>query len=198
MTLPTSFCCTFFAVLLAAWGMFPLAWAYGDHTPALSWTDSWNGPTNHQDKAEAVCILADGSIVVAATTYDTTLVFERLSLISYDQQGNILWSTVDPTRTRVNNMILSATGDLLISGYSREGNELVMFVRRVNAANGSVIWHKIHATDSGSQDFGPAVAEDAVSGEVLIAGTLNDDFLVVRYALADGALIDTHTFDGPQ
>src|SRR5687767_2981629 len=110
--------CVIAVALTGAAGMLMPASAVADDTPALSWTDSWNGPTNHQDRAQAACILADGSIVVAATTYDTSLVFHRLSLIRYDQKGNVLWSTVEPTRTHVNNMILSATGDVLLTGYS--------------------------------------------------------------------------------
>lgn len=184
-------------VLAAALGMVIAAAAHADHLPVLAWTDSWNGPANHSDTAIAACVLPDGSVVVAADTH-LPPIGTHLALICYDQQGKVLWSTVETAQPlRATNMITSATGDVFITG--RAINSTV-FTRRVNAANGDVVWHEAYTVSSHvtPEGFGPSLAEDSITGEVLVAAADNDDFLVVRYTLSDGALIDTHTFDASQ
>jgi hypothetical protein len=170
--------------------------AFAGNLPTLEWTRSWNGPNNHADHAIATLILPDGSILVAGDAYEPFFGAKPV-LLRYDQKGNLLWSIVEQSHLQIRRMILSSTGDVLLTGYVFRDNSWKVFVRRVNPAQGATVWEQTHSANM-IAEFGPAVAEDPTTGEVLVAATDQNDFLVARYSLADGSFIDAHTYDGPQ
>lgn len=179
-----------------------LAWsppaAFADATPSLPWVKSWNGPANHSDQPEDVAILPGGDILVVAQSYDPSLGSDRTAVIRYDQAGNVVWSIVDPGISQVRNVMVLSNGDPLIYGLVSNAGQWNLFLRRINASTGGTAWEKLHLVPYISDQFGAAVAEDPATGRLLVAATSQNDFLIMRYAVTDGAFIGELTWDGPQ
>lgn len=166
--------------------------------PTRSWVRAWNGPANHADEPVAVVMLADHSVVIAGDTYDPSMGGHHPMLLRYDALGGVMWSIVEPGFTRYASLQRSITGDLLLSGFYFENAAWKLFVRRVNPADGSQVWQVSHSATLAFGPFKPAVAEDAATGRMLVAASLANDSLILRYNTSDGSFVDEFSFDGPQ
>lgn len=161
-------------------------------------------------------------VAVAAAPDGGVLVVARQREITSDQDGNL---TVGKIRTRAlryggdlaplwdvllapddvdlfpSAAVADAAGDLYITGAvaGQDGDDV--FVVRLAAADGSLVWSATHdgaAVDS--DDFGRGVALTA-DGEVVVVGRVSDadqdsDVWVRKLAAADGAEIWTSTWSG--
>jgi hypothetical protein len=97
---------------------------------------------------------------------------------------------------------LAPNGDVIVAGETQEGSRRWL-VMKLAAADGSVLWSKSFVgSDPNGNILVEALAVDAATGDVLVAGALGDvgaayDFGVIRVAAADGSELWRLTEDGP-
>ena len=130
--------------------------------PEWLWLEEWNGPANHSDEAAAVLALPDGSVLVAARTYDAnpSLTGFHPALLRYDARGELLWSIVEPSYSTWRSLDHSSSGDALLSGFEFIKGEWNVVVRRLDPSDGSTTWETARPASPSFEAFKPAVVED--------------------------------------
>lgn len=168
--------------------------------PTRTWVRAWNGPANHSDEPAAVLMLADHSVIVAGDTYDPApgAAGHHPVILRYDAAGNVMWSIIEPGFDRFVSLHKSITGDVLLVGHLHDGTSWNVFVRRIDPVDGGTVWQAQHPAALSFGPFKPGIAEDAATQRLLVATTLANDQLILRFDLNDGAFIDEFSFDGPQ
>jgi hypothetical protein len=121
------------------------------------------------DDAAGMAVDSAGNVVVAGR-----------SLNKFDAAGNLLWSASYEGVT-LTGLALDARGNSYLTGYSFNGSNLDFVTMKVTAA-GTLLWSKSY--DSGSDDMAMALAVDASSTGLYVAGWRDGSAaIVLRYVL---------------
>ena len=174
---------------------------YASASGATLWQQSYNGPFEKYDAANAAVIDSAGNVIVTGTSAGTVYT------IKYDEHGAIVWthryhgsghdggSSWGQDAGKA--VAVDRHGNVAVTGSSvgLEGNSDI-YTAKYAAADGALLWERRYNGPSGSFDEGSVVAIDA-SGNVFVTGQsygslggeAEPDFYTAKYAAADGALL---------
>ncbi|MCU7805801.1 MAG: DUF4347 domain-containing protein, partial [Candidatus Thiodiazotropha sp. (ex Lucinoma borealis)] len=173
-------------------------------------TDISTVPTSGNDLAQSVTVDSDDKILVAGFSYNSTTSSFEFTLVRYDTDGSLdtTFDTDGIVTTDIGtsssdggySVTLQPDGKILVAGtsdsdfalvrYNSDGSLDATFDGNSGFGNGIV------TTDIGtsSADAGFSVTVQA-DGKILVAGSSDDDFTLVRYHV-DGSLDTTFDADG--
>lgn len=137
----------------------------------ILWSKSFGG--TREDQGLGLVEMPNGDLVVCGyqSVSDSE---EALFVARTDKKGNLIWvKSYNPAQhiKRGNSVTLAPNGDLVVVGYMQTtlaSNNKDVYVTRINAANGDMIWDKTFDI-AGKDDFGRA-AVMAKDGNIVIAG----------------------------
>lgn len=119
-----------------------------------------------------------GAIYVTGFSVDFGVVTVR-----YDLAGNEVWKVFNAAGDSTGGVAVDQSdGDIYISGANSTGdllNPYDSFVIKYKGLDGSVIWQEI--SDKGTHETFHGIAVDSISQNVYAAGTVNGDFVIVKY-----------------
>ncbi len=168
---------------------------------ALLWEKRYSGLNDLDDYGTVVAVDGDGNVVVTGTSdsdffHSTPGDFYTAKYAGTN--GALLWER------RYNGpgngwdepyaMAVDASGNVAVTGYSAGGAEnSISYTAKYAASDGSVIWEK--RTAQNYDIVRDLTLEDG--GDVVVTGTINEDFYTARYAAGDGAALWEKRYDGP-
>lgn len=163
------------------------------------WTQTYNGPAADADRANAVNVASDGTLVVAGMI--TSLRSEDILVRKYDGQGTaLLTSFVDTSAKLVdrgNAVAIDSAGNVLAAGFRTFDTRQRLWVRKYGSTL-ETFWTR----DVGSEmQVGEAHAVGVTGdGDVIVAGALgapgDTNIWIRRYGL-DATVRWTKTVPGP-
>ncbi|HWB21097.1 MAG TPA: dockerin type I domain-containing protein [Phycisphaerales bacterium] len=187
-----------FPLFMCAAALASSSAARAETQPVRLWNQVWNAPSNHHDEPSDVLTLPDHSILVSGSAYNPVDAGTYPVLLHYSESGQLLWAHVESQYASFKHLLLSSTGDVLLIATTTIKNVWQVVVRRLNPEDGSTVWEAIHPASYQSNPFSPVIREDPATQSVLVATTLNTDFLMLRLDFKTGQLLDEHSYDGPQ
>jgi outer membrane protein assembly factor BamB len=179
-------------VLLVASG------ALAENPPTEAWVQEWNGPGNFNDEGFLISTDPSGPIYVAGTTLEPVPgQLDDVLLQRLDLEGNLIWTRIHGVagNDKPSALIVAANGDVVVAGTAREGVQISLFSLRYSAA-GELIWStSFPLSEPLHEHFIPRLVEDQ-QGSLVISGTTNSNFLVLKYA-GDGTFLWDQSYDSP-
>jgi uncharacterized delta-60 repeat protein len=166
--------------------------------PTEVWLQEWNGPGNFNDEGFLVAADPLGPIYVVGTTLEPSPgQLDDVLLQRLDHEGNLVWTRIHGVAgfDKPSAMIVAANGDVVVAGTAREGVQISLFSLRYSAA-GELIWsNSFPLSETPNEHYLPKLVEDHL-GALVISGTTDNNFLVLKYA-GDGTLLWDQTHDSP-
>ncbi len=140
------------------------------YTPdgARRWEHGWNGPQDRTDHFSRVALGADGSVIVAGSTYASkTHAFDGVAMALDPSDGHEKWITTmaAPGFTQV--VDLAVSGDTTYIATSRHDdswNQAVVALR-----GGEMAWQQVH--DSGGRDKAVGAALSPWGDTIVVVGS---------------------------
>ena len=168
----------------------------------LLWARSYDGPSD--DVAMAVSFDRNGNVVVTGGSSQdewrnddddlTRLDYYTAKYAAAD--GALLWERryngPGDNRDQARAIAIDANNNVVVTGYSDGESNRDQYTAKYAASDGALLWEGRRA-GFGS---GNALAFDA-SGNVIVAGTSQDDAHAVKYLGVDGTLLWEQRRDGP-
>lgn len=188
----------FTLVLLLIWiaaGVRPVGAAGGDIV--------WQRGDSQAGKQQAVASAVDSEGNVIVTGYRTAG-SDDLQTVKFNSDGSgIAWRATYDRAGGIDQALAVAVDfndDVIVAGYSWNGQNSDVHTIKYDGATGAVIWQKAYNGAANGQDHGTAVAIDSLNN-VYVAGysqngSGNDDYLILKYEPAGGALAWEAVADG--
>jgi uncharacterized delta-60 repeat protein len=193
-----------------SYDFFTIEYASADGAPL--WEQSYNGPFENYDAANAAAIDAAGNVIVTGTSAGADGNGDAYT-IKYDENGAIVWTHrydgpgyngAGFGHDAGNAVAVDGNGNVAVTGssVSLEGG-LDFYTAKYAAADGALLWERRYDGPAGN-DEASAVASDA-SGNVIVAGQsygspgggeAEPNFYTAKYAAADGSLLWERRYDG--
>lgn len=156
-----------------------------------------SNPLINADEGRAVAVDGAGNVIVAGGAFSQADGFDYYTAKYAGATGAVLWEKVygDPSGNfdELRALAVDAAGNAIVTGYTRNSsNEEDYYTIKYAAGDGSVAWAARY--DGPSDEFSfrdddaRSVQVDA-SGNVLVAGNSDGLLHVVKYAVANGALL---------
>ncbi|MFN0200993.1 MAG: T9SS type A sorting domain-containing protein [Bacteroidia bacterium] len=154
----------------------------------LQWSKTFNGSGDADDRLSNM-IVYNNFIYLIGNSRNTTTNLHNISLIKYDNTGNVVWQKnygIATEDEKVKDLFVDAAENVYFTGTKDNGTTLdILTVKYDNA--GIPKWVKLY--DGGDEDEARGVVAD-VNGKVTIAGTsrrttsgsLNDDMMTLQYS----------------
>jgi uncharacterized delta-60 repeat protein len=173
---------------------------------AILWSKAYNGPGNSNDEGRAVAVDGSGNVIVAGTSVGSGGNYDYYTAKYAAADGAVLWekryngtgnNTDEPAAVAVD-----AAGNVAVTGFSTgTGGNYDYYTAKYRAADGVQLWEaRMNGTGNGF-DWAYGVAVDAL-GNVIVTGTSpaasnNFDYVTVKYAAANGAVVWSKRYNGP-
>ena len=159
---------------------------------ALLWERRYKGPANASDGASAVAVDARGNVVVTGSSVGNESGADYYTAKYAAANGALLWekryngpaNQGDEARA----LVLDASGNVVVTGFSGNGNSEDCYTAKYAATGGALLWEKRYHGPANGNDRGLAVAVDA-KGNVVVTGFSNGDYHTAKYGAANGALL---------
>jgi hypothetical protein len=168
--------------------------------------------TNASDQAHGIALDSAGNVVIGGEIFVTEGVPQattrRMFVAKYDAEGNLLWSKIQPSRTRNDRktgdftaIAVDPQGNVILTGYGQSsGNQWDYLIYRFRP-NGELAWFKNYGSPSGLIDELQGLALDD-TGNVYVTGTMalnenNLDPMTIKYDTA-GKVVWQHKFGYPR
>lgn len=178
---------------------------------ALLWARGYDGPSD--DEALAVATDASGNVVVTGGSSQDVSRNDDDGLIRYDYytakyaaaDGALLWERryngPGNGRDRARAVAVDQSDNVVVTGSSVGATDADYYTAKYAGADGGVLWERRYNGPADSVDSAVALALDA-SGNVVVTGHSRGtngllDYYTAKYAVADGALLWEHRYNGP-
>lgn len=130
------------------------------------------GIANISDEITDLVVLQDGSFVMVGSDYTTG--FGQLRIIKTDAQGNVLWSKLFGITTNEfieegYGLTVAQNGDIVAVGKRKKGAVEDIYLVRVAALDGALIWETAYETTPNTAEAGNSIVT-APDGGFVIAG----------------------------
>ena len=163
----------------------------------------WQRGDSQAGKQQAVASAVDSQGNVIVTGYRTAA-SDDFQTVKFNADGSgIAWrATYDRTGgiDQALAVAVDSNDDVIVTGYSWNGQNSDVNTIKYNGATGAVIWQKAYNGAANGQDHGTAVGIDSLNnvyvGGYSQNGSGNDDYLILKYEPAEGALAWEATADG--
>jgi DNA-binding beta-propeller fold protein YncE len=138
--------------------------------------------TNTSEYSQGIALDSAGNVFIGGEIFFTGGVPQattrRLFVAKYDADGNLLWSQIQPNRTRTDRLTGDFTeiavdpqGHVVLTGYGQSsGNQWDYLIYRYRP-NGELAWYKKFGGSSGLMDELQGLALDD-TGNVYVTGTI--------------------------
>jgi hypothetical protein len=170
---------------------------------ALLWEQTYNGPANSYDRAQAIAVDAGGNVVVTGYSINTNFYADYYTAKYAATNGALLWEQryIGGYASAV---AVDSSGNAVVTGTSNGGAGCEnYYTAKYASANGALLWEKRYNGPANDSDIAYAVAVDR-SDNVVVTGTTdfndygtNSDYYTAKYAAADGALLWEKRYNGP-
>ncbi|HUS34626.1 MAG TPA: PQQ-binding-like beta-propeller repeat protein [Verrucomicrobiae bacterium] len=175
---------------------------YDGASGALVWEKRYNGPANGQDYPSAVTVDSNGNVVVTGFSYASNVDSYTAKYAATD--GALLWEKRYNGPANSDDyggaVAVDTSGNVFVTGFSFNGSDNDYYTAKYAVLDGALLWEKRFSGPTSSGDFPRGLAVDS-SGNVLVTGIssngTNDDYHIVKYAAADGALLLEKRYNGP-
>jgi uncharacterized delta-60 repeat protein len=161
---------------------------YGTRPATQVWAANFDSLGGGNDLLAGMAIDPAGNVVVTGSTY--TAKFAAAD-------GALLWTQPFPGVGQ--DVAVDSAGNVFVTGRS-SGTSVDTYTAKYAGANGTLMWQRSYDGPAGGQDTAYSIAVDA-TGNAVIAGysvgvSGDDDWLVIKYAGADGVTQWTVRYDG--
>jgi len=187
---------------------------YAAANGALLWEKRYNGPADHDDRANAVAVDSSGNVVVTGYSNSTNVIDGSYYADYYTAKyaaadGALLWEKrySGPVNRLYEDsgpqgVVVDGSGNVVVTGSSHNGTNADYYTAKYAAVDGTLLWEKHYNGPGNGYDYANAVAVDG-SGNVVVTGTSygtnsNMDYYTAKYAAADGALLWEKRYNGPE
>jgi len=162
---------------------------------ALLWEQSYNGPANREDNAQAVSVDSGGNVVVTGSSRSAAgndFYTAKYAAVS----GTLLWEKRHSGSAYYGEgakaLSLDARGNVVVTGAA-QGN---FYTAKYASADGALLWEQRLSDGPGIFGGARAVAVDG-NGDVVVMGSSRGNIYTAKYASADGALLWEKRYNGP-
>jgi hypothetical protein len=169
-------------------------------TGAVVWQKVFAGTANKDDDALALALDSAGNAVVAGLSFNTGGVIEIKAVKYAAADGAVLWERSIPSGAFASAyaVALDAGGNVFIGAEGNAGGTSDIRIVKLAAATGATIWDQTF--NGGADDFISDLAVDS-AGNVVVTGVSsdaagNEDFRILKYNGASGALAWQQSFNG--
>lgn len=169
------------------------------------WAKRFHGPAKDDDTTVDVATDAQGNVFVTGYTikgapnYDEDFYTVKYAAVD----GRLLWECFYDGDTHENDqpvgMVVDARGDVVVAGYTINGIQTDFYTVKYSGTDGHTLWKMRYAGLEGGFDTPTAVGMDA-DGNVFVTGRTegeDSDWLTIKYASADGAVLWLKTYSTP-
>ncbi len=175
---------------------------YDAFTGDQLWAKALNKTDNIEAKGNAITSDNDGNVYVTGYT-TTALTGKDISIIKYDNSGNITWDKeIDNLNfDDVGNSIgLSANNDILVTGTTATGMTAASdnYITLSYSTNGDLEWSKNYNGPGGNKDVSNKMAVSTTENAIYVTGssmsdsyTGSTDMFTVKYDISTGDVIDS-------
>ncbi|MBE7498473.1 MAG: cadherin-like beta sandwich domain-containing protein [Verrucomicrobiaceae bacterium] len=161
-----------------------------DGAGALQWERLWDSPFGSSDAGHDVVLDSQGDVIVAGTSYRAAGVQDGHA-VKYDgATGAQVWSRRFDGAAGLQDLLravdVDAEDNAVVTGYSQQnGGGHDILTAKLAAADGSLVWERLHDGTAGLDDESFAVGVSG-DGHVYVAGQSgraggSTDFLVLGY-----------------
>lgn len=174
-------------LMLSGW----LGPAEVDASPVLSplWSRSFDA-YQHEDRVLSTAIVGNDGVLQLVRAYAPADLGYRLVLLRYEADGQLTWTREEAWLPGGRASLASAVdGTMVLAAV----DTLHLLVRKFDGVSGDVIWERqreLSVSAAAATLHSAVLARDASSGQILVAVSDQDDFLVVRYAGDGSSLSD--------
>ena len=161
------------------------------------WDRSYDGGSD--DYVADLVLDRSGNVLVAGTSMNAAGNNDFTILRLDGATGAITWhrSFDSGGNDEAFGIAADASGNAFVTGFTTGANADFRTLK-LAAADGSIVWQQSY--DGGSDDYGQAVATDS-AGNAIVTGQSrnaagNVDFMTIKYAAKDGAVLWRKAYDG--
>jgi hypothetical protein len=170
------------------------------NTGAVVWQKVFSGAGGKDDDAQSVAVDASGNAIVAGLSFNAAGAIEAKVIKYAAADGAVMWERSLPSGTFSAAFVvaLDANGNAFIGAEGNPTGNSDIRVIKLAAATGATIWDQ--AFNGGADDYISDLAVDSAGNVVVIGVSVNavgdDDFKILKYNGASGAVLWQQTFNG--
>lgn len=165
------------------------------------WTNRYNGPGSSPSEADDVRTLSvdgDGNVIVTGTSQRRGRPGSDFATVKYQTDGTPVWTNrfeeAGFTLDSVNDLAVDASGNVFITGDSREGStEVSDYITIKYDADGAALWTNRFNSLGNGRDSSGAVKVDQAGNAYVYGGSGGKNKAVIKYA-PDGTPAWTNLF----
>ncbi|RJR44849.1 MAG: hypothetical protein C4567_04000 [Deltaproteobacteria bacterium] len=158
----------------------------------LLWIQSYNGPANGDDYAQAMAVDAQANVYVTGRSYSGYLLGSACATLKYDTNGQLLWERrsewPEGGSIYVKALVVDQQGNSYVTGSAvkKEGIDSGYDFATVKySPDGDELWVRSYNGPESGHDFAQAMALDA-QGNVYVSGescsNANSEYATVKYS----------------
>jgi hypothetical protein len=168
--------------------------------------------TNASDQSFGIALDSAGNVFIGGEIFVREGIPQattrRMFVAKYDAEGNLLWSQIQPNRTRNDRLTGDFTaiavdrlGNVILTGYGQSSGNQWDYLAYRYRPNGELAWYKQYGGSAGLVDQLQALALDD-TGNVYVTGTMgfgsnNLDPMTIKYDTS-GKILWQHQFRYPR
>ncbi|MGH2575376.1 MAG: T9SS type A sorting domain-containing protein, partial [Ignavibacteria bacterium] len=182
-----------------------------DSSGATLWVAVYNGPGNHEDKANSITLDNEGNILVTGTSRNTSSSSSQdYATVKYDTGGVQQWAArYNGTGNSVDIAYAVAIGndnEVLVTGSSRSSwySSSSDYATVKYNSNGVQQWVSRYNGTGNSVDIAYAIAVSLTDDAVFVTGSSrstllegSEDMVTVKYSLSSGTQLQVSRINGP-
>jgi hypothetical protein len=177
---------------------------YAGTNGAVLWEKSYAGINSNSEEPRGLALDAQGNVIVTGFSTSTNEDYYTVKYAATD--GTVLWEkrfNGDVNGSDYANAVaVDPNGDVVVTGYSWNGQDNDYYTVKYAGTNGSVLWGQRFNNGASRHDIGRAVKADAL-GNIVVTGdsaaVTNGlfDYCTIKYAGTNGALLWQKRYNGP-
>jgi len=187
---------------------------YASSNGAILWERRYNGSANASDAPAGLAIDSSGNVIVTGFSTGTNFIDLNNQRAKYDlytakyaaADGSLLWERryngPGDGMDEAKGIALDSADNVFVTGTSRgSSSSQDFYTAKYSAADGALLWEKHYNSLNNIQESAAALAIDS-HGNVVVTGmsikdAIDADWVTVKYAAEDGAIIWRSTYSGP-
>ncbi len=162
---------------------------YDNITGTQQWAQTYSGPGNHTDTANAIAVDGSGNVYVSGTVDDTNSgTLSDYATLKYDANGNVAWTAVTDAAGSSSDTAVAikadSSGNFYVTGYNASKFYTIKY-----AHNGAVLWKATYqavgqttglALDGNGNVYITGYAANVV-GNSMGGSSTGNDYVTIKY-----------------